>query len=427
MSDRAAPTDSTTGDRAVSRNVELLNGMMERRSDPAEVHAAMLALTDDELVGFGLNAFRINLTSLFGGIWPTARIARAARGATISKMWLGWEYHHHYLPRLTAAPEPPRLERCPVEAVHSLVAAGRGLLIALFHHGHMRDVPSDLAHAGIPVTVPLARDSWNDYETARQHNPGAALWSCLKYHNVEETRGALAMAKTLAGRGVVVSTIDGNTGIDGPRGNDRRVTVNLLACAARVKDGLVRMAARFGVPVLPIMARSVDGRPSSVPLPIVDPGRPLSGSDADLFVHEALQTTYAALGREIEEAPDQWCGGDLFHQWRIPDTAAARDASEVERDLQRDLVSGASATINSTRIVTLPGRDELLWTDARTLRCYRIPQEMAGAADRLSSEAGLDQAWLDGQAEASRSRIWSFMCQLAARDAIHSRSREGRQ
>jgi hypothetical protein len=52
---------------------------------------------------------------------------------------------------------------------------------------------------------------------------------------------------------------------------------------------------------------------------------------------------------------------------------------------------------------------------------------MAGAADRLSSEAGLDQEWLDGQAEASRSRIWSFMCQLAARDAIHSRAREGRQ
>ena len=67
----------------------------------------------DELVGFGLNAFRINLTSLFGGVWPTARIAQAARGATISKMWLSWEYHHHYLPRLTATPEPPRLEPPP--------------------------------------------------------------------------------------------------------------------------------------------------------------------------------------------------------------------------------------------------------------------------------------------------------------------------
>lgn len=405
-------------------HVEHVKGLLARQSDPAEVQAALRALTDDELIGFGFHAFRINLTSLFGGTWSTERIAGAARGATLSKMWLGWEYHHHYLPSLTAVPPPPRLDHTPVEAVRALAAAGRGVLCVLFHHGHMRDVLSDLAHAGIAVSVPLARDSWNDYEASRQQNPGAALWNGFRYHNVEESRGAIGLAKALAGRGVVISTIDGNTGIDGPRGNDRRVTVHMLGSTARVKDGLIRMAARFGALVLPIMARGIDGRPSCQVLPVLDPGRPLAGSDADAFVHDVLQTTYGALGREIEAAPDQWCGGDLFHQWRIPDDAAARDAAEVERELGRELGGGATATLNATRIVAVPG-DDLLWTDARTLRCYRIPREMTGAADRLASDAGLDQAWLDRQAETSRARIWSFLCQMAARDAIHARPRAG--
>lgn len=407
----------------MSERVEALHALMAQPSDPAVVRAAMLALTDDELISFGLHAFRLNLTSLFGDTWPAERVARAARGATISKMWLGWEYHQHYLPSLTATPGVPRLIGCPIEQIRSLLAGGRGVLIVLFHHGYMRDIISDVAHAGIAIHIPLARDSYANYDSGRQRHPESALWAQLKYHNVEEARGSVALAKVLGRGGLVASTIDGNTGIDGPRGDDRRVTVNMLGCTARVKDGLVRMAARFGAAVLPIFARDVDGQKTCMALPVIDPGRPLAGSAADPFVHEVLETTYAALGQEIDGFADQWCGGDLFHQWRVPDVAAARDAVDVERDLRSELDRGACATINASRIVAISRSDEILWTDAKTLRCYRIPEDLAGAADRLSSDAGLDQEWLDRQVEASRSRIWSFMCQLAARDAIRSRPR----
>jgi lauroyl/myristoyl acyltransferase len=401
-------------------HVERVRRLLEGPADPAEVREAMLALTEGELIGFGLNAFRLNLMSLFGETWSAATIACSARDAAISKMWLGWEYHHHYLPRLTATPEPPRLESCPVEKVASLLALRRGLVIVLFHHGHMRDIPSDLAHAGITVTIPLATDSFNDYESARLRNPDAALWAGLKYVNVEESRGSLSLARRLAKGEAVVSTIDGNTGMDGPRGDDRRATVRLLGCTARVKDGLIRMAARFGAPVLPMVAHTVDGRPTCTTSPVMDPGGPLSGDGADAFVQDTLQESYACLGRELVAFPGQWSGGDLFHRWRIPDPAPRGDVAEAERGLSRDLESGGSATINGARIVALPGDDGILWTDAKTMRCYRLPADMAGFADRLSSDAGVDQAWLERQGDASRSRIWTLMCQLAARDAIRS-------
>jgi len=418
-----SPIEQPAESAAVRPHVARLNRLLAGPADPVEVRDMISALTDDELVGFGLNAYRINFMSLFGETWSAARIARAARDATISKMWLGWEYHHHYLPRLTAIPDAPRLENLPVEAVKSLLALGRGLVVVLFHHGHMRYVPSDLAHLGIPVVLPLARDSFNDYETARLLNPSAALWTCLKYADVEEGRGAIALAKSLARGGAVVATIDGNTGMDGPRGDDRRATVRVLGCAARVKDGLVRMAARFGSPVLPVMAHTDDGRRTCETSPAMDPGGPLSGGDADRFVQETLQRAYALLGREVAGLPGEWCGGDLFHRWRIPEAAPGRGVAEVECELAGDLERGGNATINAARIVVLPSDDDgIVWTDARTMRCYRLPAEMAGFADRLASDGGVDKAWLDRQGDVGRSRIWTLMCQLAARDAIRSRS-----
>lgn len=407
------------GDRS---NVERLNRLLEHiGADKDEVSNAIQALSDAELVSFGLNAYRMNLLSLFGETWPQEKIAKAAREAAKSKMWGGWEYHHHYLPRLTSTMDAPQLKNLPVDLVRAHLARGRGLVIVSFHQGHMRYIPSDLAHAGIPICMPLARDSFNDYETARIANPGAALWECFKFVNVEDRGGSLALARTLAKGGCVFSTIDGNTGLDGPRGGERRATVRILGSTGRVKDGLIGMAARFGSPILPMIAHTVNGERVCGMAPIIDPGRPLSGEESERFVESAVQDAYSFLGQDLLSFAGEWCGGDLFHHWRVPSAPTSRQIEEVERILTQDLEAGGRVTVNARRIVELPGDRDVVWTDVMTGRCYKLPVEMMDLVGKLSLDSGgVDLDWLNRHADAERSRMWGWMCQLASRDAILS-------
>ncbi len=402
-----------------SSNIEHLNEFLSRSdADPGEVHGATLALSDVELQSFGLNAFRMNLMSLFGDRWTRERVERTAREAAISKIWLGWEYYHHYLPNLTAQPAPIHLEAFPVEQIKALQALGRGLVVASFHQGHMRYIPSDLANAGITMCLPMARDSFNNYRTAHLANPTAAMWECFQYTNVEERGGSLALARILAKGGCIFSTIDGNTGIDGPRGEDRRVTVRMLDSTGRVKDGMIGLAARFGSPILPLIAHTVDGRRVCVTAPVIDPGGPLRGEEAASFVVDAAQQAYSFLAEDLLSFAGEWCGGDLFHQWRVPDAPTTHPVEDVEQRMSRDLQAGGRVVINTSRIVELPRDNDIVWTDVKTLRCYKLPGGMTELVAALGAERGVDLEWLDRRDESERSKIWGLMCQLASRDAL---------
>ncbi|MGH8081206.1 MAG: hypothetical protein ACREP7_11570 [Lysobacter sp.] len=407
-----------------SSNIEHLNRLLgSDDADCAEVEHAVNALSDDELVSFGLNAYRMNLMSLLGPRWPRERVDRAARAAAISKIWLGWEYHHHYLPRLTSQQAPVHLQEFPLDLIRQQLSLGRGLILVSFHQGHMRHIPSDLAHAGITMCMPLARDSFNDYRSAQLANPDAAMWEHFKYANVEDRGGTLALARTLAKGGCIFATIDGNTGIDGPRGDDRRASVRMLDSNARVKDGLLGLAARFGSPVLPIIAHTVEGRRVCSVAPVLDPGGPLAGEDAANFVAEATQRSYSFLADDLLSHADEWCGGDLFHQWRVPDAPTTHGLDEVEQRMSQDLQAGGRVLVNASRIVELPRDNDIVWTDVMTLRCYKLPGGMAELADKLSPErGGVDLEWLEHRAESERSKIWGLMCQLASRDALRSQA-----
>ena len=395
-------------------------------SDKHSVSAAVHALTDDELTAFGLRAYHLNLLSLFGETWSPERIAATARAAAISKILGGWEYHHHYLPGLTAAAGASQLEDIPIGLVMDILARGRGLVAMSFHLGPMRYIPSDLAHAGIETCLPLARDSFNDYRSARTTNPDAALWKCLRFVNVEEPNGALALARILAGGGFIMAAIDGNTGLDGPRGDQRRATVRILQSTARVKTGLFALAARFGSPILAMITHSSGAKRLCRTAPVIDPGRALRGAEGEPFVERAVQSVYSFFGEALQDHADEWCGGDLFHQWRLFSSAPQRDLDEVERLLDRSLEAGERLTINRRRIVPLSGDGHMLWSDAVSGRCYRLPAEMADLARQLSAPGdGVGLGWLDRYSGAERSRIWAFLCQLASRDAIQTLGRPG--
>ena len=404
-----------------SAAVEHVAALLRQDGEPDTVHRWLHALSDQELTSFGLNAYRMNLLSLFGRRWPHERLQQAAREAAISKLWLGWEYHHHYLPGLGAQPARRQLDNLPLQEVRELLARGRGLIIASFHQGHMRHIPSDLAHEGVSVCVPLAADSFNDYFTAQQSNPDAALWRDFRYVNVEERGGSLALARVLAKGGCVLSTLDGNTGQDGPRGGARRVEVRMLDSTVRVKDGLIALAARFGSPVLPLIAHTVDGRRTCHAGAVIDPGKALMGEASERFIADAAQRLYAFLADDLVEHAGEWCGGDLFHQWRVPDRPTLHCAEEIRQSLQRDLEAGNRIEVNHGRIVELSRGGDIVWADALTQRCYRLPGSMGELGERLSAgHGGVDLGWLESRSDIDRTRIWEVVCQLASRDVLRA-------
>jgi hypothetical protein len=396
-----------------------LKRLLDGRGDRREVEEAVNALSDSELIAFGLRAYHMNLLSLFGETWSEERIAATARAAAISKIIGSWDYHHQYLPGLTATPDEPQVADVPVDLVKDILARGRGLVLMSFHLGPMRYMGSDLAHGGVPVCMPLARDSFGNYESARAANPGAALWERLRFVNVEDPGGPLALAKTLARRGCLMATVDGNTGLDGVRGDQQRMIVRILDSEARVKAGLFAMAARFGAPILAGIAYTAGGKRLCRTTPVIDPGGPLAGEEAGRFVEAAVQSVYSFFGEALQDHADEWCGGDLFHQWRVPSSLPQRDIGEVERSLGRSLEAGDRLTINRRRIVQLSGDGDTIWSDAPSGKCFRLPAEMAELATQLSGQSGgVGLEWLDRHSGIERSRIWTFMCQLASRDAI---------
>ncbi|NVJ00359.1 hypothetical protein HV824_19825 [Myxococcus sp. AM009] len=417
MPQGTAPDNAAT---STSTRLDRVNHLLARSdASKSEVFDLVQSLSDDELLPFGLRAYRLNLLSLFGRDWSRERIARAARAAAISKILGGWEYHQHYLPRLTQAPDGPQLKGEHVEQVRALLERGRGVVGVSFHFGHMRFLPSDFAHAGIATHLPLASDSYNDYWTARASNPDAALWKRLNFVDVEARAGAIGLAKGLARGELAFSTIDGNTGSDGTRGDARRSTVALLGRECRVKNGLFAMAARFGSPVIPMVAHHLDGERACRTGPVHDPGGPLRGADAERFVEEAVQSAYTFLGEALNAYADEWCGGDLFHQWRLPIPSTKHPVEEIERSLTEHLRTGGRVAMDTRRIIELPGDNDIVWTDAMTGRCYKFPFASIDLATRLADESqGVDLQWLDRHPSDERSRMWSLICQLASRDAV---------
>lgn len=411
----------SAGRGRVQRSPAELKRLLSQSGDRREVEEAVHGLSDSELIAFGLRAYHLNLLSLFGETWSEEKIAATAREAMICKIIGSWDYHRDYLPGLTAAVDGPQVRDVPLDLIRDILAGGRGLVLMSFHLGPMRYLGSDLSHAGIPVCMPLARDSFENYEDARAANPDAAVWECLRFVNVEDPGGPLALAKTLARRGCLMATVDGNTGLDGVRGDQQRMIVRILDSEARVKTGLFAMAARFGAPILAGIAHTSEGIRLCRTRPVIDPGGPLAGEQAEHFVETAVQSVYSFFGEALREHAGEWCGGDLFHQWRVPSSLPQRDIGEVEQCLGRSLGAGGRLTINRRRIVQLSGDGDTIWSDAPSGKCFKLPAEMAGLASQLSEQSnGVGLDWLDGHSETERSRIWTFMCQLASRDAIRT-------
>lgn len=402
-----------SGTSNVERVKRLLAGPY---ADKEEVRQAVHALSDNELVAFGLNAYCMNMLALFGRRWSRERVFAAAREAAISKLWRGWEYFHHYLPRQTF--DAPALEDVPVAAIESVMAEKRGLVVATFHVGDFRYIASDLAIVGTPVCMPLAADALGDFEAARSIRPDVECWTRVTGVNAESVAGAFQIAKTLAAGGCVCASLDGNTGFDGPRGQQHRTFVDLNGCGIRVKNGLVKLAGKMGAPILPAFASTIDGVRRFHAGPLIDPGAPLLGSALEHFVDGAMRDLYAQFGDNLETHAGSWSGCDHFHLWRIADPARVDDAPDADIRLRRDLEGGGRVGIDPAGIVELHGDDGIVLADVHTMRCYRVPGRMSGLIDALAPGRGVDLAWIHSQEPGQQRQVWNLLAALSARGAL---------
>lgn len=405
-----------------------MDEILAATKDPDRVREGIEALAETELARFGLDFFHMNFLAIFGDEWPTEDIRRSAARATRNKLFRGWEYYKSYLEQLAgdhSIPARPRLARLDTEAARNLLDGGNGLVICSFHLGSYRDIPTDLALSGMPCTMPLDAAAYADYmnvcDTTR-----SSLVRSIEAVNVEDPAGVRALARTLKRGGFVFAYIDGNTGQDGPLGEESRTEVELLGYRVRVKNGLLRLAARFGSPVLPMMTVQRGAVGTVVADPVLQPSGRLKGSEQSSFVDEAVRKIYRFFEKGILEQPEQWETGCFFHRWRAgagsPQSEAMVPVEEARREVEEALCSGKALEMDRRRIVRITNGEEKIWTDARTLRSYKAPGDLAPALDQLSSADGLGRSWLDIRQQQengdSTARLFSYLAFLRSRNAI---------
>jgi len=392
-------------------------------ADPAAVHAAIQSLTPAELAAYGARAYHLNLLSLYGESWPCERVERAAGEAMRHKLWRGWEFYAGW--RRTgrameaAGDQADAAGRARValdgweRALETLRGAGGQAVLCTLHLGAYRDLPLDLALLGYRLTLPVNTSAYEQTMDAlsRTHPLLRGRW---KLANVDRPGGSVALARAARQGDLLFAYVDGNTGTDGPWGEQGRTTVRFLGFEVRVKDGMARLAAALGAPVVPLVApRRPDGRAEVRVGEPLHPGGRLKGEAQDRFAHDATQALYAFFEPHVQHAPHQWESVCFLHRWRArPQPPAAPGGAELE--------AGRAYRIDRRRVAVLDTAAGPVLMNVRTLRSFRVPGWAGEVLARLGAPAGVGERWL-AQAEMdeeNRTRAWDFVSQLRAQGVV---------
>jgi len=393
-------------------------------ADPSVVRHAIFALDDSALDHYGRRSFHMNLLATLGDQLAVDRVRELAAQLTREKLWRGWRYYS-YLVKLGKSPDTlrakPVLEGMAAGRLRTLLATSKGLVICTCHLGDYRYLPSDLALAGIRATTPMDSDAFAQSTRAQEESGDKRIHNLLRLVNVETAAGSIALARALARGEIVVAFVDGNTGLDGPLGHEGRSELDLFGFKVRVKNGMTRLAARTGCPILPVVApRKGAGVGRLVAGPLLRPEGRLRGAAQVRFVEKAMVEMYRFFERNIREYPDQWETCCFFHRWRQRTSESSTTELRLEavrRKLEHELSVGKVLRLNCRRIVELRNDTETVWTDVVTLRAYRAPEGEGAILDQLA-QAGVDKGWLEAHDPKSKDCAMSFLAFLKAREAL---------
>ena len=333
-----------------------------------------------------LHLFLVNFLSMFGDKWPYERVLEVAeRAISITEassrdMFAFMEE----LRRLHSANGGADLRRWRdrllrlrgwrPQLLDSVLDRGRGLVFCSFHIGDFHSLAFDLSLLGYQGSFP---GRWTDrflaYKVEDYVEHGGIRRIHMKHGGI-----AAQLAQSLRSGGLAVVLLDGDpqaVDTDSPLCTE----VNFHGLRLRVNNGVLRLAATLGAPILPVLAPRLSGdEPGTLTFePVIDPGGRLRGKQQDEFAHEAVRQLYRYLEAAVEAYPEQWEDVYLLHVWRAITRDDGHDfgltRAVIERSIQLHLESGGAVRQNRCRAVAFRVlRDGTkAWVDAKTARVFK--------------------------------------------------------
>ena len=375
------------------------------------------------------NPTYMNLLSVFGEERTNEEVHSLAIKCIKAKIWSEIEYSFYLSqllelaksgwrgPHFATDQSLLRLKGWDLGLIRSLLSRGRGLIIVSFRLGAIRDLATDLAMLGFPISqvvnqpvaegMQLAFDllgpcPWQTPPVPGESTPQVENIWLLKTLYAEDPRCTVELANALKRNEIFAFCIEGNTGADGPWGDTSKSTIDFLGLRIAVKNGAARLAAALRAPILPVMTLR-DGATSGQIVfgePVIPPTG-LKHSQIEEFAQTTMQSLYAWMESYVYLALEQWEGWSALHRWRLcGDDVEASSREESNADPQTIatlLRDGKSFSVNRSRVAQLPTKDGVMWVDLKTLKGFQNPK-WAGQENvlaTLSAPSGLDLAWIN--------------------------------
>lgn len=383
----------------------------------------------------------MNLASLFWGKRSQAEIQKYSIEATKLTTWF-----NHFIERYFASLSgPDKLESSTVnnlpetrgwkfDLIESLLAQGKGLVIASFRFGLYHCIPLGLAAHGLDVSMPLVTPKYRsaNAEWLKLRERLARGWTTVESHADEErvrnltrltvvdleAEGAtLTLAETLKQGRIIFVFSEGNSGADGPWSGTSKVPMNFMGLPAAAKSGVARLASFSGAPILPVISVMQSKREAELVFgePIIPPAG-MKRQQREAFAETATIALYRFLERFVQEHPGQWAGVSALHRWRVL-PANEVNASISEESIGEEIRRGANYRLSSPdSMLCIPFNEDEVWVSLPVLRSIHVPRWARGILPVLST-TGINAEWLDRYAEkgGSRSQVLSLLAKLCSR------------
>ena len=386
----------------------------------------------------------MNLSSIFWGKKSETAILSSSVEATKLTTWFN-HFVEHYLASLSgpetlassAVHSIPKLNGWKFDLIESLLAQGKGLVIASFRFGLYHCIPLGLAGRGFDVCMPLVTPKYNsaNAELVKLRERLAHGWTTvesqqdlehvsnlarLTVEDLEAEGATLTLAETLKQGKIMFVFTEGNNGADGPWGGTCKVPMDFMGLPAAAKSGLARLATFSGAPILPVI--SVMKSRSEADLVFGEPIIPPAGMkrpQREAFAETATVALYRFLERFVQEHPGQWAGVSALHRWRVLPAQEA-DQNTTSESVAEELAGGGNYRLSAPdSLLSIPVTEGEIWVDLPTLRSIQVPPWAHGILKALSA-TGINADWLDHYAAegGSRNSVLGLLARLCGRRIV---------
>lgn len=246
-----------------------------------------------ELLGPRLSAHRTALRNL---ALAFPEWSEAARHQTARAMWtqLGRtlaEFAH--MDQISAYSADGRVTIIGAERLDAVKASGRGAVFISGHFANWEVMAASIVQRGLPCHVTY-RPANNPLVDARINAVRRSYG--VRLQSAKGREGGMGLLRALA-RGETVALMNDQKYNEG-------VAAPLFGYDAMTADGATRLALRFGVPLIPLHVRRLDG--ASFLVTVHEEIPLLRDAPFDLAIRDALQHINTFVEARVREAPEQW-------------------------------------------------------------------------------------------------------------------------